>query len=149
MKGRLIQLLISLVFWLSLLFISGDLQRVLEKLKAKQKTEEPAGSVSVDRVRFTDENGVQTLSFTMRNDSPDEVCYDEEAHLYLRHGDGWISITPREGFGPAQKTAVLAPGSESAYAVILTERYDRLIPGGYRLSKMIGCLAVDVDFTVE
>ena len=149
MKGRLIQLLISLVFWLSLLFISGDLQDLLEKLKGKQNSEEPSGAVEVDRICFTDKNGVQTLSFTMRNDSTDEVVYDEEAHLYFRCGDTWIAITPREGYASEKKTAVLAPGAETAYSVILTDRYDPLIRGSYRLSKMIGCLAADVEFTVE
>lgn len=145
MKGKLIQLLLSLLFWLSLLFLSGDLKKILEKLK--QKLPEDEGTVSVDNIRLVDADGAQTLYFTVSNGTKDEICYSDDYDLFRMDGGDpvYIPIT----VSIRDDTADFLPAGETReLALILSQRYGRLPAGSYRIGKVLGALRTDVDFTV-
>ncbi len=146
MKGKLIQLLLSVLFWLSLLFLSGDLKKILEKLKAKAP--ETEGEVTVGNVVFSDDGTTQTVTFNAVNGTKDDLVYDSQYDVYLRRGDQIIALNAETVFTEAV-SEVIPAGETREISVCVTDCYKRLDAGSYRLVKVIGTLPVDVDFEVK
>lgn len=146
MKGKIIQLLLSCLFWLSLLFLSGDLKKIIEKLK--QKLPEDNGDVILSDVRFSSDGTKQSLSFTAHNGTGDEICFDSSYDLYYIDGASQILLSEKtEGY---VVTSDYIPAGESRYVTLdLTERFDRLTVGKYRFSKTFGVHAKEFDFSVD
>ena len=145
MKGKIIQLLLSVIFWLSLLFVSGDLKQILEKLKSKAKTAD--GSVTVDNIRFMNTPQAQTLSFTVCNGTADDICYNSEYDLFSSCNNAYQPVPGAPAAVP--ETSEIIPAGESKEIVVtLTDRFYPLPQGAYRLTQVFGALAMNVDFTV-
>ncbi|MBR1810493.1 MAG: hypothetical protein IJ766_02435 [Clostridia bacterium] len=143
MKRKLSQLLSSVLFWVSLLFATGELQKILEKLKEK-----PAGTVRTDDAEFAACDGKEILSFTIHNDTANEVTYNTQASLYVLREEDFIPVALKEHPAYSGASYYLEPGDEQRYAVTLTDYYDPLSAGIYRYVKTVGNTAVDVDFSV-
>ncbi len=145
MKGKLIQLLLSLLFWLSLLFLSGDLKKIMEKLKRSQP--EQTGEIQITDVRVDDDGTRQMISFSVRNETPDEICFDRNYELYFMDSENPVRVTEKNDVVPEGSDYIIA-GESKQMSFCLTDRYERLNVGSYRLSKSFGVKTKDVPFEI-
>lgn len=140
MNARLLKLIFSALFWVLMLISSGKIKELFEKKKIE--------SLTAQSVSFSDEAGVQVLRFTIYNNTSSEVTYNTEGSLYTRRGDDLTAVPLKEHAAYSGASYFISPGDRQDYEICLTDYYDRLPAGDYRYCKTVGCLTVDVDFTV-
>ena len=145
MKGKIIQLLLSTLFWVSLLFLSGDLKKIMEKLK--QKLPENNGDVIVSGVRFNDDGNDQRLIFSIENQTTDELVYSSAYDLYVLNGSQPTLLSEKVS-EYVDQTDYIPSGASKEITVVITDRFDRLCVGSYRCRKTFGVLVKEIDFTV-
>lgn len=145
MKGKLIQLLLSLLFWLSFLFLTGDLKKIAEKFK--QKLPDEQGEVRLSGVRLDDDGVEQTLYFSIENATKDEILYTNECDLFVVT-DGGKTLIPEKTAASNDAADVIGAGEVKDLSLRLSERFGRLSVGSYTLSKVFGVSPVEIGFTV-
>ncbi len=140
MKSTVMKLIFSALFWFVMFLSSGKLKELFKKEKIE--------ALTADYIEFKSEDGKQYLKFTIKNDTSSEVCYNTEGYLSAKTADECIPIEMKTDHIYSGASFYIAPGDMMDYKICLTDYYEPLVPGEYRYNKTVGCLAVDVDFTV-